>query len=396
MDKIRILSLDGGGARAGIHARTLGRLYGPETPGRDIIRKFDFVAGNSGGSLVLAALCCNYTPQQIAAFYDDPATVRKMFSPRRVAGIRLPRSVRPRYSSEGKLEALKWIFDRTHQDAGKQPSELPLQEWPKRLKSNVNLIVIAFDYDKERATFFRSNPESRAKSRGPVPDPAPTLIDAVHASTSAPYPFYYDKPAKIGDRRYWDGAMGGYNNPVLAAVVEALANRPGEADAIRVLSLGTGTSARPLITDKAGPPLGKDPASTSLCGVVRKAATVILGDPPDIATFHAYVALRQPLPPTESEGNVVRLCPQVKPIWDPDKEKWELPRGLCEADFKEMVHMELDGMSPRELALTRKMCDLWMADQLPNQPIRMGDHLSCDIGHDKFSAAVAHWNCISR
>ncbi len=107
MSKIRILSLDGGGSRAGLLATTLGALYGRDTPGRDIVRQFDFIAGNSGGSIVLTALCCNYTPDDIEIFYRDPATLRRMFSPKWTARVPLLRWVLPRYSTAGKFEALK-------------------------------------------------------------------------------------------------------------------------------------------------------------------------------------------------------------------------------------------------------------------------------------------------
>ena len=80
MAKIRILSLDGGGSHVGIQARALGKLYGAQTRGREIIQEFDFVAGNSGGSIVLAALCCNYTPQTIEECYEDPATLWRLFA----------------------------------------------------------------------------------------------------------------------------------------------------------------------------------------------------------------------------------------------------------------------------------------------------------------------------
>ena len=106
MSTIRILSLDGGGTRAGILAKTLGQLYGAQTQGRDIIRQFDFIAGNSGGSIVMTALCCNYTPQDIAAFYDDPATLRRLFSPKWSAAlsrVALLRTLFPPYSATGKF-----------------------------------------------------------------------------------------------------------------------------------------------------------------------------------------------------------------------------------------------------------------------------------------------------
>jgi patatin-like phospholipase/acyl hydrolase len=52
----RILSLDGGGAWAIIEARALIGLYGIDTAGHDVLRRFHLVAENSGGSLVLAGL----------------------------------------------------------------------------------------------------------------------------------------------------------------------------------------------------------------------------------------------------------------------------------------------------------------------------------------------------
>jgi hypothetical protein len=47
----KILSLDGGGSWALIQARVLGKLYGDNTSGLDILKDFDLVIGNSGGTL---------------------------------------------------------------------------------------------------------------------------------------------------------------------------------------------------------------------------------------------------------------------------------------------------------------------------------------------------------
>lgn len=395
MNKIRILSLDGGGSRAGILAATLGKLYGPDTPGREIIRKFDYIAGNSGGSIVLTALCCNYTPTDIEAFYRDPATLRRMFSPKWVAHVPLLRCFLPRYSTSGKFEALKRMFDQNRQGSEPLPSKIPLPDWPGYLHSQVNLIVTAFDFDRERAAFFRSNRDSRAKSSAPAVDA--TLVDAVNASTNAPI-LYFDKPAEVSRSRYWDGALAGYNNPVLAAVIEALANQPAEEAEIRVLSLGTGTSAQPLTTEGAPPPLGKTPDSTCQVQAVKKAATVIFDDPPDAATFHAHVALRQAMPrrgESAAAGNVVRLSPLVRPLWDPSATRWKLPDGLSESEFQALIDMPMDAMRTPDLELIWKMFCLWAADEIPNQPIRMGERMRCDIGQEKFSEAVAHWHTIA-
>src|SRR5690606_16757877 len=84
-----------------------------------------------------------------------------------------------------------------------------------------------------------------------------SLLDAIHASSNAPLN-YFDQPAEIRtgyrDQRlnfpgwYWDGAVGGFNNPVLAGLVEAMTNGHGkEADDYRILSLGTAVGRKPVI-----------------------------------------------------------------------------------------------------------------------------------------------------
>ncbi len=287
------------------------------------------------------------------------------------------------------------MFDQNQQEGEPLPSTIPLQKWPEHLKSSVNLIVTAFDYDRERAAFFRSNRDSRAKSSTPAIDA--TLVDAVNASTCAPI-VYYDKPAEVSGRRFWDGALAGLNNPVLAAVAEALVNRTAEVDDFRVLSLGTGATAQSSTTDGAPPPLGKPPDSTSALRGVIKVATAAFADPPDAATFHAHVALRQPMPLAggpATAGNVVRLSPLVRPVWDQDDARWRLPRGLSESEFQALIDMPLDAMRAQDIALTWKMWRLWASDDIPNQPIRMGEHMSCDIGHAQYSEAVAHWQRIA-
>lgn len=398
MGHIRILSMDGGGSLAGILGVALGQVYGDDTPGRDIIREFDIVAGNSGGSIVMTALCCNYTPGDIARFYADPQTVRAMFSPRWSAifkGVDLLRILFPPYSAKGKFEALKDLFDRMRAGGEAAPSTIPMTEWPRILGHDVRLLVTAYDYDRERAAFFRSDPSSRAKSTAPHVEA--TLAQAVHASTNAPI-YHYAEPAEFCGRRYWDGGLAGYNNPVMAAVVEALANFPGRSDDIRVLSIGTGEMMRAPLEEGAPPPLGASRASTSLATAIRKAATAIIADPPGAASFQAYVASGQPLPIGDEVipyANVVRMCPQVRPSFDETAGRWQLPPGLDVDEFEALLSFPADAMTRRELDLASKMGALWVRDAIPNQPIRMGKRMRCDIGDGTFSEALAHWRRIA-
>ena len=119
-----------------------------------------------------------------------------------------------------------------------------------------------------------------------------TLADAIHASTNAPVN-YFDGPARfpLGGHpaRYWDGGLTGCNNPVLAAVTEAivLGQSPGD---IRALSIGTASVAlaSPQVNDQASPYL-QARTQQSLVNDLGKLATAILDDPPDIASFLAHV-----------------------------------------------------------------------------------------------------------
>ena len=105
------------------------------------------------------------------------------------------------------------------------------------------LVIVALDYDRQRAKLFRSW-LGRAQS-DPAQADVVTLADAIHASSTAPVPFF-DAPAELSDgRRYWDGAISGNNNPVLVGITEARAEHPGMD--MHVLSIGTGNvSLAPL------------------------------------------------------------------------------------------------------------------------------------------------------
>jgi hypothetical protein len=395
MGKTRILSLDGGGSHMSIPARALGALFGDDTPGDQIVASFDFVVANSGGAIVLAALCCGYTPRQIANQYLDASTIRKMFCPRWTAAVPLLRSVLPRYSTEGKARALAGMMD-ARWSSGPRPSTILLTDWPRILGASVQLLIPAFDFDQRRVSFFRSNPASPAKSSQPAVNA--TLLEAVHASSTPPVP-YFDRPAAVRGHRYWDGGLGGYDNPVLAGVVEALAQQPGAVDAVRVLSLGASTRARPTASASVRPPIGEPRRSECPVDAVRVAAGVIFDDPPDAASFHAYVALAQPLPlPGQHSdgGNFVRMSPFIHPNWTGSG--WALPRGLSPGEFGTLCSLALDTMKQADIDIIGKMTGLWMdsaAEGLHNQPIRSGIHYACDIGQDTFAEAVARWRAIS-
>jgi len=75
----RILSLDGGGSWALIEVRALIELYSPTTTGHQVLADFDLVAGNSGGSQVLAGLLEDLPLKDLLAYYQDEAMRRSLF-----------------------------------------------------------------------------------------------------------------------------------------------------------------------------------------------------------------------------------------------------------------------------------------------------------------------------
>src|SRR5947209_4112016 len=77
----RILSLDGGGTWELIQVKALIRIYGDNTTGHTVLRDFDLVAANSGGSIVAAALACNLPLSQILGEFKDESWRQKIFVP---------------------------------------------------------------------------------------------------------------------------------------------------------------------------------------------------------------------------------------------------------------------------------------------------------------------------
>jgi hypothetical protein len=407
----RILSLDGGGSWSLIQIMTLIDLYrsgGALLTGHHVLRDFDLVVANSGGSIVLGGLIKDLPLTEIQLIFEDKAQRHSIFAPTsgwRRLSLSMTRAlsgVAPRYSAHRKLDGLRRILN---SDAGEPAiGDIPLDALKTRTKLPTELMITAFDYDRQREVFFRSNVKSRAASFG-TPAIA-TLAEAIHASTNAPVASF-DAPAAVSrGRRCWDGALGGYNNPVLAGIAEALANGI-EPQAIEVLSIGTGSVVLPAAggsEDAATAKLVQLRARDSIAGDLRKLAGSILDDPPDAASLIAHLMLGQATPsdgaqPT-TEGRLVRMNPLVQPIRVAGS--WARPAGLIEAEdgsdeFVRLRDLAMDAVADDEIALIRKFCTLWHNDAVVNQPIRANsDTLECEIGQRWYNEARAQWLALTQ
>jgi uncharacterized protein len=396
MPKFRILSLDGGGAWSLIQVRALMALYSEAAKGHDILADFDLVAANSGGSIVAAGLAEDLPLSQIMDYFKDKAKRRSLFVPlpfyRKIARVI---GLGPRYYAAKKLDGLRAVMP----VAGNRAMTALPDFFRHAQRKRTDLLLVGFDYDRERAQFFRSNGGSMAASGAGAT--AVTLAQAVHASTNAPIN-YFDEPAQLPSatpgkppRRYWDGAITGLNNPVVAAIVEAKAAGARNAD-IEVLSIGTGNVFLPMADNPEAEALMQPRASQNLLADIKKISGSILAEPPDAATFIAHVMLDQPLPargaPPFGGGSVIRMNPLIQPFCTGDPPAWSCPTGLTMDQFKRLAAMDMDAVEDADVALIEEFCTAWMEGGVHNQPVRAkSTDLACEIGHRLFAGARDEW-----
>ncbi len=392
----RILSLDGGGVWCLIQVRALISLYGEAVNGRQVLSDFDLVAGNSGGALVLGGLVEDLTLGEILGYFETEQNRKAFFSPTQKIGdaiISKLTGLGPKYDANAKLAALERLMPAS----GTTPLSACVTGVRRPAsKVDVHLLMTAFDYDRNRATFFRSAAAS-GPGWGVGAASNNTVAEAIHASTNAPVN-YFDGPARIENGQYWDGAIAAYNNPVLAAVSEAIVLGQRPAD-LAILSIGSARNAL------LGPPVDSPPdnftqakAHGGLLGDLAKLALAINDDPPDAATFQAHVmtggshGVAAP-----AISRVVRMNPLISPIPDPaNPGRWMPPGSMTAAQFKYLANnIHLDAIDPAQVAYISTYAEDWLQDLAPNQPLRMeGDTLRVEVGYGRFSEALAAWRAI--
>lgn len=128
MSSYKILSLDGGGSWALLQVLTLQDIFKEKYPdqeikGHEVLRHFDLVIANSGGSLVLAALACNWSFDEIITLFDNEEIRKSVFRklkfrekyfPANFMGW-LTSSVGTRYSTTEKRRALNKLLKVDHE-----------------------------------------------------------------------------------------------------------------------------------------------------------------------------------------------------------------------------------------------------------------------------------------
>jgi patatin-like phospholipase/acyl hydrolase len=421
-----ILSLDGGGTWALVQARVLKEKYGPDKKGHDILKEYNLVIANSGGSLVLSMLCANKSVKEIIDTFNDVNVLKAIFKKKLVHNISFLKRFLPNYETENKYH----VFVEHLTNNGISYGETLLPELPALIGVGCPEIVITcFDYDRQRAVYFRSNKDSKMEGSSiqNAINPnsvdkdfkAVTLAQAVHGASNAPVQFF-DDPASFpytniksnGEKRtlknrlFWDGAVGGNNNPVKVGVLEAIANSTNREERrkdIKVVSIGTSCTILPALYNEDGE---FKPEYDWLCrisqidstiGDFERMATSILSDPPDAASFDAHQVLD--LPFKQNDKRFVRINPLIKPILktqeDTSKAGWYMPGkkgNWTPEEMKLLFEMDMAIATENGVKLINRLCDDFFIGKFDNQGIRIGGtKLDAILGHKTFNEALNDW-----
>ncbi len=217
----RILALDGGGLRGTFTAAVLAKwacMMGGNG-GRDLVKHFDLVAGTSTGSLLAIGIGLGLTPCQMLEFYRDKgpeifkrqgwrALVRQLFRSKHDAGV-LEAMLKGAFTGNPKLS--------DPQAGSRCRLVIPTVEaWRGRAQ------VITTAHSLRRS----EHKDTRAVEAGLASAAAPTYFD----------PAVIKSP--VANQQYLDGGVWA-NNPVLAAVAEAVMYLGIPLERIDVLSVGT-------------------------------------------------------------------------------------------------------------------------------------------------------------
>jgi patatin-like phospholipase/acyl hydrolase len=214
--KVKVLSLDGGGAK-GFY--TLGVLREVEAMmgGGPLSDHFRLIFGTSTGSIIAALLALGYKVHDIYELYRD----------------NVPLVTRAKTRGQ-KSEALAALADQVF---GQQKFDA--------CKTGIGIVTTKWMI--ERPMIFKANvDQAHGRVASFVAGFGCTIGDAVQASCSA-YPFFQRKivVTSAGDRV--ELVDGGYcaNNPTLYAIADAVGPLAVSTDNLRVLSIGVGTYPPP-------------------------------------------------------------------------------------------------------------------------------------------------------
>lgn len=393
----KILSLDGGGSWAIIQLLTLKHKYG-NVNGHEVLRDFDMIIANSGGSIALAALAENWTINKALTLFEKKDVREQVFNKNSfkdrffpIDYIRLFKGFGPKYSSPKKGKAFKNLFP--------ELDKRQMDELPKFIgKESLKLIVCTYDALNNRAKFFKSYGDRSTYD-------SVKLTQAIHGSSNAPIQ-YFDFPARFKAKNseifyeLWDGALGGFNNPVTAGVIEAMKEGVDLAK-VKVISIGTGNK---LMSNDDKKRFFQVKQITQkerrkkfrfwrlkyqveyFTKTILNQATTILYEPPDWANYVAYMFLLKN-GNNDIEQRLIRMSPMIHLNRKTSNENKIL--------IEKLYQLDMDLTEDKDIELLKECFKKWSTDEIFNQPIdfrvERNNDLTYLIGDKHFSSAIKKW-----
>lgn len=210
----RILSIDGGGIRGILPASLLAELERRYLGEESIARHFDLIAGTSTGGIIALGLGMGFSAAQILDLYLDRGSLIFPTGRLRRGWIKCRHWVAYAYDRAALESELRRLF--TDRVLG---------------ESSSRLCIPAFDGLHGEPWIYKTphHPDYKKDQRERVVD--------VGLATSAAPTFF--RPHRVNGYPMLDGGIWA-NNPIMNAVVDALACFDLDRDCIRVLSLGCG------------------------------------------------------------------------------------------------------------------------------------------------------------
>lgn len=392
----KILSLDGGGSWAIIQLLTLHDRYG-NIKGHELLRKFDLIIANSGGSIVLAALAEDYSLNEAINLFKLKQNREQIFHKNTFKDRFFPTDYLrglglgfgPKYSSIKKKETFEKLFPMVN---NLQMDDLPVTIGKESLK----IVVCTYDALNNRAKFFKSYSKSDSVK----------LTQAINGSSNAPVQ-YFDFPARFKAKKsevfyeLWDGALGGFNNPVLAGIIEAY-KLGVKMESLKVVSLGTSNKLmsidekkqfwkwkqiatkyrRKKLTFKKLKPQFKFFMAT-----VLNQAKTILYQPPDTANYIAMIFFKANTGKTPSQ-NFVRLSPMIH--FDSNSDNEIIPI------INKLYALDMDLTKDSDIDLLFNCFESWKKGKIYNQPIDFEVKRNNDVllieGQKTYSDGIDQWS----
>lgn len=213
----RILSIDGGGLLSTYPASFLAAIE--DKVGKPLGQYFDLIAGTSGGGIIALGLGLGLSAKDILGLYVEkgPAIfgqgngVATDFVMQRLRVLRC--LVWPKYGSDGLRRALEDVLG--NRRLGEARTRLMIPAWNPSARS-------LYVYKTAHLPRFRTDYKDKA-------------VDVAMATAAAPT--YFREHITTNDVGLVDGGIWA-NNPIGAAVIEAVAVLGWPADHLQILSLG--------------------------------------------------------------------------------------------------------------------------------------------------------------